>query len=105
MIGPFFEDSVLKTDFNGEFVTTCDGQNDLNPEIPFDNVEAYSEMCGSDSYGALFLMDSNDLLDVREEIIGDDKIDPSNVCPIQCPEKLKVVGSRGKLKPEKKGES
>lgn len=103
MIGPFFEESVLKNDFTGEFVTTCDGPNDVNPEISFDNVEAYSEMCGSDSYGALFLMDSNDLLDVREEIIGDDKHDSCCLPSVQSLDRTRHFGTRFKSKPDRKG--
>ncbi|CAL8104053.1 unnamed protein product [Calicophoron daubneyi] len=71
MIGPFLEDSSLKNEFSGDFSTHCDPSADLGSDIAFDNAEVYSEVCGSDSYGALFLMDSNDLLDVREEVIED----------------------------------
>ena len=40
-------------------------------DINFDNNEDFINGCGNDSYGSLFLMDSNDLL-MREEVIGND---------------------------------
>ncbi|VDP68435.1 unnamed protein product [Schistosoma mattheei] len=41
-------------------------------DFSLDNVEIYPEIPNNDSYGALFLMDSADLLDVREEVIGEE---------------------------------
>ncbi|KAF7233742.1 Transcriptional repressor protein YY1 [Paragonimus skrjabini miyazakii] len=89
MIGPFFDESGLKVELHGDFGSQCDPVVDLNSELAFDNGDVYSEICGSESYGALFLMDSNDLLDVREEIIGEDKNDTQSMSPADCSDKTK----------------
>ncbi|KAF8571336.1 Transcriptional repressor protein YY1 [Paragonimus westermani] len=89
MIGPFFDESGLKVELHGDFSSQGDPVVDLNSELAFDNGDVYSELCGSESYGALFLMDSNDLLDVREEIIGEDKNDARSTSPADCSDKTK----------------
>ncbi|TGZ48428.1 hypothetical protein CRM22_010979 [Opisthorchis felineus] len=75
MIAPFLDDPGLKTEFTGDFSCNCDSAPDVISELSFDCNELYSEVCSNDSYGDLFLMDSNDLLGVREEVVGDEKGD------------------------------
>ncbi|KER26865.1 hypothetical protein T265_05996 [Opisthorchis viverrini] len=81
MIAPFLDDSGLKTEFNGDFSCNCDTAPDVISELSFDCNELYSEVCSNDSYGDLFLMDSNDLLGVREEVVGDEKGDHNTLVP------------------------
>ncbi|CAH8429618.1 unnamed protein product [Schistosoma rodhaini] len=74
MIGSFFDDSSIKNELNSDFSTNCYSTVDLQSDFSLDNVEIYPEMPNNDSYGALFLMDSADLLDVREEVIGEEHL-------------------------------
>ncbi|CAH8431237.1 unnamed protein product [Schistosoma margrebowiei] len=72
MIDSFFDDSSIKNELNNDFSTNCYSNVDLQSDFSLDNVEIYPEIPNNDSYGALFLMDSADLLDVREEVIGEE---------------------------------
>ncbi|CAH8430660.1 unnamed protein product [Schistosoma haematobium] len=72
MIDSFFDDSSIKNELNNDFSTNCYSTVDLQSDFSLDNVEIYPEIPNNDSYGALFLMDSADLLDVREEVIGEE---------------------------------
>ncbi|CAH8428963.1 unnamed protein product [Schistosoma turkestanicum] len=72
MIDSFFDDSSVKNELSNDFSTNCYSSVDLQSDFSLDNVEIYPEIPNNDTYGALFLMDSADLLDVREEVIGED---------------------------------
>uniref|UniRef100_A0A0X3NZD6 C2H2-type domain-containing protein n=2 Tax=Schistocephalus solidus TaxID=70667 RepID=A0A0X3NZD6_SCHSO len=64
-----FEEHSSKLDFSEGFgETSAENTHDETLE----SIEVCADMCGSETFGELFLMDSNDLLGLREEIIGSD---------------------------------
>ncbi|KAH9279368.1 Transcriptional repressor protein YY1 [Echinococcus granulosus] len=82
MIDSIFEDQHPKLDFCEHF-NESPAENSV--ESVLESAEVCSDMCGNDAYGDLFLMDTGELLGLREEVIGSDSSEPSNETPInQC---------------------
>uniref|UniRef100_A0A5K4FE05 Transcriptional repressor protein YY1 n=1 Tax=Schistosoma mansoni TaxID=6183 RepID=A0A5K4FE05_SCHMA len=75
----YFEDeeSLLKSDVFDSVPETLSGEL---TEIGFDN--GCPGVVGRDPYGDLFLMDPNDLLGVREEVIGNDTSNSPESVPV-----------------------
>ncbi|VDL97084.1 unnamed protein product [Schistocephalus solidus] len=70
-----FEEHSSKLDFSEGFgETSAENTHDETLE----SIEVCADMCGSETFGELFLMDSNDLLGLREEIIGSDSSEVSS---------------------------
>ncbi|KAH8855944.1 Transcriptional repressor protein YY1 [Schistosoma japonicum] len=86
MISSFLDDSSVRNELNNDFSTNGYSSVDLQPEFSLDNIEIYPEISNNDSYGALFLMDSADLLDVREEIVGEESFtsNPDQPAYLEC---------------------
>ncbi|CAH8651316.1 unnamed protein product [Heterobilharzia americana] len=78
----YFEDdeSLLKSDV---FDSVPEGLSGELTEIGFDN--GCPGVIGRDPYGDLFLMDPNDLLGVREEVIGNDTSNSPESVPVCDP--------------------
>ncbi|KAL3316432.1 hypothetical protein Ciccas_004920 [Cichlidogyrus casuarinus] len=76
MIGSFLEDTQFK-DFSSELPSNCEANGVGINDVAFDNIDMCPDVCGNDSYGNLFLMDSNELLGVREEVIGENVAESS----------------------------
>nr|CAH8874042.1 unnamed protein product [Trichobilharzia regenti] len=78
----YFEDeeNLLKTDVFDSVPETLSGEL---AEIGFDN--GCPGVVGRDPYGDLFLMDPNDLLGVREEVIGNDASNSPESVPVCDP--------------------
>ncbi|VDL19637.1 unnamed protein product [Hymenolepis diminuta] len=75
MIGSIFEDQHPKLDFCEHF---NEGIAENSVESALESTEVCGDMCGNDTYGDLFLMDSGELLGLREEVIGSDSSEPSS---------------------------
>ncbi|BHF80086.1 Transcriptional repressor protein yy1 [Sparganum proliferum] len=70
-----FEEHASKLDFSEGF---GESSSDNTHDEALESVEICADMCGSEAFGELFLMDSNDLLGLREEIIGSDSSEVSS---------------------------
>lgn len=75
MIGSIFEDQQPKLDFCEHF---NDSSTENNVESVLEPSEVCIDVCGNETYGDLFLMDSGELLGLREEVIGSDSSEPSS---------------------------
>ncbi|KAM3175710.1 hypothetical protein ACTXT7_007975 [Hymenolepis weldensis] len=75
MIGSIFEDQHPKLDFCEHFNESI---TENSVESALESTEVCGDMCGNDTYGDLFLMDSGELLGLREEVIGSDSSEPSS---------------------------
>ncbi|VDN97476.1 unnamed protein product [Rodentolepis nana] len=75
MIDSIFEDQHQKLDFCEHF-NESPAENSV--ESALESSEVCGDMCGNDTYGDLFLMDSGELLGLREEVIGSDSSEPSS---------------------------
>ncbi|KAL7053901.1 hypothetical protein AAHC03_026700 [Spirometra sp. Aus1] len=64
-----FEEHASKLDFSEGF---GESSSENTHDEALESTEICADMCGSEAFGELFLMDSNDLLGLREEIIGSD---------------------------------
>ncbi|CAH8824041.1 unnamed protein product [Trichobilharzia szidati] len=93
MIDTFFDDSSMKNELNSDFSANCYSSVDLQSDFSLDNAEIYPEISNNDSYGALFLMDSADLLDVREEVIGEESFVTNSEQPLSSESASKLSGT------------
>lgn len=75
MIDSIFEDQHPKLDFCEHF---NESPTENSVESAMESTEVCGDMCGNDTYGDLFLMDSGELLGLREEVIGSDSSEPSS---------------------------
>ena len=75
MIDSIFEDQHPKLDFCEHF---NESPTDNSVESALESSEVCGDMCGNDTYGDLFLMDTGELLGLREEVIGSDSSEPSS---------------------------
>ncbi|KAM7538977.1 hypothetical protein Aperf_G00000051293 [Anoplocephala perfoliata] len=75
MIDSIFEDQHQKLDFCEHF---NESPTENSVESALESNEVCGDMCGNDTYGDLFLMDTGELLGLREEVIGSDSSEPSS---------------------------
>ncbi|VDD74592.1 unnamed protein product [Mesocestoides corti] len=75
MIDSIFEDQQPKLDFCDHF---NDNSTENTVETTLESSEVCTDICSNETYGDLFLMDSGELLGLREEVIGSDSSEPSS---------------------------